>query len=118
MSFFCAVTEPRVVARQPLLEAEGLRIDGPQLRMIAAASLRYVVKERGQIGELGLGQRRHQPRQLRKLVLEARQREAAQVTHHEQRVRIDRVGMEQVVLHPADDAAEGWDIAAEHAVQV
>jgi hypothetical protein len=33
-------------------------------------------------------------------------------------MRIDRVGVEQVVLHPADDAAERRDVAAEHAVQV
>ncbi len=35
-----------------------------------------------------------------------------------ERVRIDGVGVEQVVLHAPDDAAEGRDVAAEHAVQV
>ena len=44
--------------------------------------------------------------------------QAAQIAHHEQRVRIDRVGVEQVVLHAADHAAEGRDVAAEHAVVV
>ena len=48
----------------------------------------------------------------------ARDGEAAQVAHDEQRVRIDRVGVEQVVLHAPDDAAEGGDVAAEHAVGV
>ena len=33
-------------------------------------------------------------------------------------VRVDRVGMEQVVLHAADDAAEGRDVAAQHAIEV
>ena len=37
---------------------------------------------------------------------------------HEQDVRVDGVGVEQVVLHAADDAAERRDVAAEHAVQV
>jgi hypothetical protein len=48
----------------------------------------------------------------------SRDRQAPQVAHHEQRVRIHRVGVEQVVLHAADDAAEGRDVAAEHAVVV
>ena len=47
-----------------------------------------------------------------------RQRQAAQVAQHEQRVRVDGVRVEQVVLHAADDAAEGRDVAAEHAVGV
>ena len=47
-----------------------------------------------------------------------RHREAAQVAHHEERVRVDRVGVEEVVLHAPDDAAEGRDVAAEHAVEV
>ena len=42
----------------------------------------------------------------------------AQVADDEQRMRIDGVGMEEVILHAADDASEGGDVAAEHAVQV
>ena len=49
---------------------------------------------------------------------EAIEREAAQVAHDEQQVGVDRVGMEQVVLHPADDPAEGRYVAAKHAVEV
>jgi hypothetical protein len=45
-------------------------------------------------------------------------REAAQVAHHHEDVLIDRVDMEQVVLHLADDAAEGRHVAAEDAVLV
>jgi hypothetical protein len=47
-----------------------------------------------------------------------RQRQAAQVAEHEQRMRIHGVGVEQVVLHAADDASEGGDVPAQHAVGV
>ncbi len=46
------------------------------------------------------------------------QHQAAQIAHHEQDVGIDRVRMEQVVLHAPDDAAERRDVAPEHAVVV
>ena len=54
----------------------------------------------------------------RELVVVLRHRQAPQIADDEQRVRIDRVGVEQVVLHAADDAAERRNVAAEHAVQV
>ena len=44
--------------------------------------------------------------------------EAAQVAHHHQDVLVDRVDVEQVVLHLADDAAEHRQVAAEDAVLV
>ena len=47
-----------------------------------------------------------------------RHRQASQVADHEQRVRIDGIGMEQVVLHATDDAAECGDVPAQHAVVV
>ena len=47
-----------------------------------------------------------------------RHRQAPQVADDEQRVRVHGVGVEQVVLHAADDAAERRNVAAEHAVQV
>ena len=42
--------------------------------------------------------------------------EAAQVAQHHQDVLVDRVDVEQVVLHLADDAPEHPQVAAEHAV--
>ena len=86
--------------------------------MIAAAALGDVMEQRGEIGDLGLRQLLHDGRELRQLVVVLRQRQPPQVAQHEQRVRIDRVRVEQVVLHAADDAAEGRDVAAEHAVGV
>ena len=40
--------------------------------------------------------------------------EAAHVAQHHQDVLVDRVDVEQVVLHLADDAAEHPQVAAEH----
>ena len=110
--------QARIVARQALLEAEGLGIDRAELRMVAAAALGDVVEQRREVGHFLARQRLHDPRQVRQLVVEARDREPAQVADDEQRVRVDRVGVEQVVLHAADDAAERRDVAAEHAVGV
>ena len=86
--------------------------------MIAAATLGDVVEDGREIRELRLRQRLHDARQLRELVVVLRHRQAPQVADDEQRVRVDGVGMEQVVLHAADDAAERRNVAAEHAVQV
>ena len=44
--------------------------------------------------------------------------EAAQIADHHQDVLVDRVDVEQVVLHLADDAAEHRQVAAENAVLV
>src|SRR5690348_8311727 len=44
--------------------------------------------------------------------------EAAQIADDKQGMRIDRVGMEQVVLHASHDTAEGWNVAAQYAVQI
>ena len=48
----------------------------------------------------------------------AGQRKAAQIADDEQRMGVDRVGVEQVVLHAPDDAAERGHVAAEHAVEI
>src|ERR1700733_12041887 len=51
-------------------------------------------------------------------MIEFADREAPQVADHEQSVRIHRVGVEQVVLHAPDHAAEGRDVAAQYTVVV
>ncbi len=110
--------ETRVVTREALLEAERLGIDAAEFGVVAAAALGDVVKQRGEVDDLGPLHGRHESRHLRQLVLEARQHEAAQVAQYEQDVRIDGVGVEQVVLHAANHAPERRDVTAEHAVQV
>ena len=110
--------EARVVAAHAVLEAERLRVDGAELRVVAAAAFGDVVEQSREIRDLGFLEPLHDGAARRELVVEARQREAPQVLDDEQRVRVDRVRMEQVVLHAADDAAESRDVEPEHAVGV
>ena len=110
--------EPRVIARQALLEAEGFGVHRAEIGVVAAASLGDVVENCGEVGELGLRQRAEYLRELRELVVVALEGESTEIAHDEERVRIDRVGVEQVVLHAADDPAECGDIAAQHAIEV
>ena len=86
--------------------------------MVAAAALGNVVEDRGEVGELRLRQCPEDLRELRELVVVALERKATQVADDEQRMRIHGVGVEKVVLHAADDAAEGGDVAAEHAIEI
>ena len=101
-----------------MFEAVGLGVDGAEFRMIAAAALGDVVEQAAQVGDLGLLERLHNLRAVRELVVKAGQRETAQVAHDKQRVLVHGVGMEQVVLHAADDAAERRDVEPQHAIQV
>ena len=110
--------EARLVAAHAVLEAERFGVDGAELGVVAAAALRDVVEEPREVRDLGLLEPLHDHAARRELVVEARQREAPQVLDDEQRVRVDGVRMEQVVLHAADDAAERRDIQPEHAVRV
>ena len=84
--------------------------------MVAAAPFGDVVKQRGEVGEFLARQGLHDLAEHREFVVEFRHREAPQIAHHEQCVRIDRVGVEEVVLHPAHDASERGDVAAQDAV--
>ena len=110
--------EARLVAAHAVLEAERFRVDGAELRVVAAAALGDVVEESREVRDLGFLEPLHDRAARRELVVEARQREAPQVLDDEQRVRVDRIRMEQVVLHAADDAAERRDVQPEHAVGV
>ena len=110
--------EARVVAAHAVLETERLGVDRAELRVVAAAAFRDVVEQAREVRDLGFLEPLHHGAARRELVVEARQREAAQVLDHEQRVRVDRVRVEQVVLHSADDAAERRNVEAEHAVGV
>ena len=84
--------------------------------MVAAAALGDVVEERGEVEHLGPVELLHQLRQERVLVVEPRDAEAPQVADHHEDVLVHGVDVEEVVLHLAHDAAEGGQVAAEHAV--
>src|SRR4029079_3732291 len=95
-----------------------LGIDRAELRVVAAAALRDVVEQAREVGDLGLLEPLHHGAALRELVVEAGQGEAAQVLDDEQRMRVDRVRVEQVVLHSADDAAERRNVQTQNAIRV
>jgi hypothetical protein len=70
------------------------------------------MKQRRQIRDFRARQLLHDRRQDRQLMVVARNCQAPQVTQYEQRVRVDGVGVKQVILHPADDAAKRGNVAA------
>ena len=53
-----------------------------------------------------------------KFMIKPRQREPAEIANHEERMRIDRIRMKEIVLHPAHDPPERGDIATEYAIGV
>ena len=106
------------IGAEPVFEAKRLRVDRTELRMIAATALGNIVKQSGQVDDLGFFEGLHQWAAMRMFVIESLQRETAQITDDKQGVLIDGVGVKQVVLHTTDDSAEGRDVQAQYAVQV
>ena len=86
--------------------------------MIAAAALGDVVEEPAEVEHFLALEIGHEPRAERILVRVLRLAEAAQVANHHQDVLVDRIDVEQVVLHLAHDAAECRQVVAEDSVQV
>ena len=107
-----------LVARQALLQAESLGVHGAELGMIAATALGQVVEQRAEIDDLLLRELLHDRGDQRQFLVEFRYGKAPRVTDDEQRVRIDGVGVEQIVLHASDHAAESRNVAAQYAVVV
>ena len=101
---------------EPVLATESARIDRAEFRVIAAAALGDVVKQGGQVQQLGLVERGDQAAGERELVRQLRHGEAPHVAQHGEDVLVDRVDVEEVVLHLPDDAAERRDVAPEQAV--
>ena len=108
----------RIVLAHAMFKAEGLGIDGAEFRVITAAAFCDVVKEARQVHNFGFFQLLHDVAAVGVFVFETAQRKAPQITHHKQSVFIYGVGVEQVVLHASDDAAERGYVEAEHAVNV
>ena len=100
-----------VLRRQAVRAAEAPRVARAQRRVVAAAALGDVVEQPGEVEHLLALEVGDQPRAQRILVRVLRLGEAAQVADHHQDVLVDRVDVEQVVLHLADDAAERRQVA-------
>src|SRR5262252_8008566 len=93
-------------------------VDHAELRMVAAATLGDVVEDRRDVQQPVALKAGDQAAAQRILVRELEHGEAAQVAHDLHDVLIDRVHVEQVVLHLADDLPERWQIPAEDSVLV
>ena len=98
---------------KPVLFAENLGVDRAEFRVVAAAALGDVVEERRDIEQPGAVKSGDGARAERVLMRELGHREAPDVAQNLQDVLVDRVNMEQVVLHLPDDAPEGRQVGAE-----
>ncbi len=94
-----------------LAEAAGL--GGAEHRVVAAAPLRDVVEQRGDVEQPGALEIAHQFAAAGEFVCMLGHRETAQIAHDHQDVLIDRVDVEEVVLHAPDDAAKRRQIVTE-----
>ena len=82
--------------------------------MVAATALANVMKQRRQIQQPGLVPAAGQLRAQRVFVRMLGHEKAAHIAQHHQRVLIDCVNVEQVVLHLPDDAAKRPQITPQH----
>ena len=104
-----------ILAGDAVVAAEAPRLAHAELGVVAAAALGDVVEERGDVEHPGPVERRRELRAERVLVGVLGDQEAAHVAQHHDDVLVDRVDVEEVVLHLADDAPEHPEVAAENA---
>ena len=76
------------------------------------------MEEAGQVGDFWFWQRLHDAAAIWIFVIEPRQREPAQILDDEERVGIDSVGVEKIVLHAPYDSAEGRDVEPQHPIGI
>ena len=107
-----------VLLGQSVRLAEAARVDHAQERVVAAAPLGDVVKQPGEVQHLGTLHLADQPAAQRVLVRHLGHGEAAQVAHDHENVLVHGVDVVEIVLHLADDAAEGRQVPPQHIVAV
>ena len=110
--------QARIPGRQLVADAERLGVHGAELGVVAAAALRDVVIEAGDIDQFGLGQALHDLAGQRILLRDAGLAQLAQVLDDVEGVRIHGIDVEQVVLHLPDDMTELGKVAAEDSVAI
>jgi hypothetical protein len=88
----------------PCWRAEAPHLALAELRVVAAAALGDVVKQRGDVEQVGAVELRRQLRAEGVLVGVLGDEEAPHIAQHHQDVLVHRVDVEQVVLHLPDDA--------------
>ena len=110
--------EIRVLGGKPVRAAEAAHIVRAELGMICASTFGDVVVQRRHIEQPAPLEPAHELAAKRKFMRQLGHGEAAQVPDHHQDVLVDRVDVEQVVLHLSDDAAELRQVATQDAVLV
>ncbi len=105
----------RVLVVDFVIAAEAPRVGHAERRVVAAAALRDIVEQRGDIEHPGPLEARDQLAAERILVRMFSHREATDIAQHHQDVLVDRVDVIEVVLHLSDDAPEVEQVTAEHA---
>jgi hypothetical protein len=105
----------RVFAIDTMVAAKTPRFLGPEFGMVAAATLGHVMEQCGNVQHPGFVEGRRQLRTERVFVCMFRNEKAAHIAQHHDDVLIDRVHVEQVVLHLPDDAPEHPQVTPQHA---
>ncbi len=103
---------------EPELGAERARLFLAEHRVIAAPALGDVVEHRSEQQQLGLVESAPDRGRDRKFRARGGIAETRDIAQHAQRVLVDRVDMEEVVLHASDHAPERRQQRGEHAVTV
>ena len=107
-----------VELREFVQAAEVPGVPRPQQGVIAAAPLGDVVEEPRQVEDLDLGDAQHDCTAQGEFLCVLGEGEAAQVAHQDQGVLVDRVDVEEVVLHAPDDVREGREVGGQHPVLI
>ena len=107
-----------VVRNQAVRSTKFPRIGLSELRVIAAAPLRYVMKNRSDVKKPVPVKPGHQAAAKRIFVRKLHHREPPQVPYNRENVLIDGVDMKQVVLHLTDYPSECRYVASKNTVLI
>src|SRR5712691_6267286 len=110
--------ELRVFGRKAMLAAETPGLEPAQLRVIASAAFGDVVEDRGDVQQPMALEAGDETAAQWILVRKLEHREAAHVAHDGEDVLVHGIYVEKIVLHLADDAAEGGQIPSQDAVLI
>ena len=104
------------VRGQSVLFAESAGVNRAEFGVVAATPLGNVVEQGTQVEQFRPVKIRHELAGQRQFVRQCRHGKPSHITQHGEDVFVHGVDVEQVVLHLADDATEGRNVAAKQAV--
>ena len=86
--------------------------------MVTAASLCDIVEKGGQIESVLLEKRLHQDTALRQFIVVLGYIHPSEIPHNEKKVCIDRVDMEEIMLHLSDDLSKSREIGTKDSISI